>query len=641
MFPSKARDMADLHYLHEAAILYNLKLRHGNSLPYTRVGDIVVAVNPFEWIDGLYSSEKQALYAQHLIWDAKDYEVTQKEQEDEDGDIDGDDETMDQSEAKLIESFKNDDILSPISPPRLNAKLSTPRKDGVNPSSGKKERHEPMSHGSIYSRLGLEPHVYELASLAYRGLASNRQNQTILVSGESGAGKTETVKIVMSNLATVERTRPLYHPKGKTIFGKEEVNKVVKQVMDSNPVFEAFGCAKTVRNDNSSRFGRFTQLQYEVEGRREAQYNSREMLPNCLLVGSFCATYLLEKNRVVWHAHGERNYHIFYQLLSAPDREKKRIWDGLKGTTYDSFSYIGFSETSSIEGVSDKDNWHSTLKALKEFDFDGDSLLHLLRALCIVLQLGNLTFSPTASSEEGSHVSSPEELSKLSQLIGIPEDNIVKALTMRVNKIRGEEVVSKPNPKDAKDGCDALAKSIYACIFEKLVQQINEHTSVDERQASSSGGSIGTISLLDIFGFERFDTNRFEQLCINFSNERLQHRYVLDNFKAVKEEYTAEGIDIFDFGMVDNSSVLELLEGKLGLITSLNEECMRPQGNPSSFVYKLKMQHSGSEDLLIDKLQEQCEFGIKHFAGAVTYDANEFLKVRYLMISLHYTAVRQ
>ena len=357
---------------------------------------------------------------------------------------------------------------------------------------------------------------------------------------ESGAGKTETVKIVMSNLATVEQTRPFYRSPGKGLFSQSDsgnqMSSVVKKVLESNPVFEAFGCAKTIRNDNSSRFGRFTQLQYEVESKRSAEINSRKVLPHCLLNGSYCATYLLEKSRVVAHAHGERNYHIFYQLLSAPEAEKALIWEELAKSDYDSFAYVGKSSTDTIEGQLDSESWHSTVKALKSFGFVGETFRLLLRALCIVLQLGNLTFSAAPPLfEEGSSVSSQVELAKLSKLMGIPKEDIAKAMTTRVNKIRGEEVTARPNSRDAKDGCDALAKTIYACIFDNLVKQINKNTSVASEVAEK--GSIGTISLLDIFGFERFDVNRFEQLCINFSNERLQHRYVLDNFRYVEHIY--------------------------------------------------------------------------------------------------------
>ena len=353
---------------------------------------------------------------------------------------------------------------------------------------------------------------------------------------ESGAGKTETVKIVMSNLATIEQTRPNYRPQSNGLFQNSdnggEINIVVKKVLESNPVFEAFGCAKTVRNDNSSRFGRFTQLQYEVESKRDAEANMRQVLPTCLLRGSFCATYLLEKSRVIRHAEGERNYHIFYHLLSAPDSDKALIWKDLVNCGCDSFAYIGNPTSSTIEGKSDGESWQITVKALNSFGFVGESFRQLMQALCIVLQLGNLVFSKAKPSfEEGSFISSPDALEKLSNLMGIPGKDIEKAMTIRVNKIRGEEVTICPGPKDAKEGCDALAKTIYACIFDTLVKQINEHTSVGP--VDGSRGTIGTISLLDIFGFERFEVNRFEQLCINFSNERLQHRYVLDNFRYV------------------------------------------------------------------------------------------------------------
>jgi myosin heavy subunit len=616
-----ARDMADLSFLHEAAILYNLKLRHAKRLPYTRVGDIVVAVNPFQWIDGLYSLEKQAIYAQHLVWDIKDCDDYGDGYDNSNTNIKNDSrETNKDSRKHKSRENSPDSYASDAN--EIDTVTSLPKND-------LETKHQPMAHGSFYSRLGLEPHVYESASLAYRGLAGDQQNQTILVSGESGAGKTETVKIVMSNLATIEQTRPFYHDeivKERDDGGKvaDGVTGIVRQVLESNPLFEAFGCAKTAKNANSSRFGRFTQLQFEVEDLYDAVMNQRRSLPECLLVGSYCETYLLEKSRVVSHAQGERTYHIFYQLLAAPDEEKIRIWECLKGTTSESFSYVGVSPCSSIEGKSDADTWRQTVKALKLFGFDGQVLRNLIRALCIVLQLGNLTFKPSCDDDDesiidddGSIISSIDELNKLAKLMGIPEDQITKAMTVRVNKIRSEEVVVKSNPVDAKSGCDALAKTIYSQIFDTLVQQINYHTSVDA-QDNCDRRNIGTISLLDIFGFEKFDTNRFEQLCINYANERLQQRYVLDNFKAVREEYTAEGIEIFDFSMVDNSPVVELLEGKSCIIASLNEECLRPQGSAQSFVYKLKMAHGDKARLLTDRLQDQNEFGIKHFAGAVT-----------------------
>lgn len=474
--------------------------------------------------------------------------------------------------------------------------------------------------GSLYDKLGFDPHVYESSSLAYRGLAVDKVNQTILVTGESGAGKTETVKIVMSHLATLEQTRPGGHP-NNTIGGAD----TVKRVLESSPVFEAFGNAKTLRNDNSSRFGKFTQLQFDVEPNDVAKENGR-LIPVCGLAGSKVITYLLEKSRVVSHTEGERTYHIFYQFLSADDHFKSGIWSELTGTTVESFKYVGDHQL--IEGEPDEETWPITLKSLKLFQFEGEALTTLLRALCVVMQLGNLVFEedPTADIEEGGTViSSRIELAKLSDIMGVDADDIEKSMTSRILKTGYDTVHVQLRPAVAKESCDALAKEMYARIFDVILRSINEYTRA-EAHCREEGKTYGVISLLDIFGFERFKVNRFEQLCINYANEQLHHKYVLDNFQQVKDEYESEGIEIFDFKMVDNSAVLNLLESRLGLIISLNEECVRPKGNDESFVYKVKIVHKDHERLIDEKLHRRTEFGIRHFAGAVTYNADRFVE---------------
>jgi len=556
-----ARDMSDLPFLHEAAILYNLKLRNAKKLPYTRVGDIMVAVNPYQWIDGLYNFEKQVLYAQEFLWNT----------------------TTTQTNNTSNSTTKN---------------------------------------GSYYSKLGLEPHIFETSSLAYSGMMVHHLNQTILVSGESGAGKTETVKLVMTNLATMEQTRSTAKSKEDYISSPQSI---VQHVLESNPVFEAFGNAKTSRNNNSSRFGRFTQLQFDCNTNTSC----------AKLVGSRCLTYLLEKSRIVHHTSEERTYHIFYQLLAAPEEEKIRIWkDGLSKTSNESFAYVGWSDICAIDGKSDKEAWKETVCALKLFGFTNQTFLDLMRALCVVLQLGNLTFD-NVTDEGGCTITNQSELEKLSLLIGIPQEDIMKAMTTRINTIRGEEVVKKLNPTSAKDGCDALSKEIYALIFGILVRKINESTSPPRmnmgEKYNNSSSSFGTISLLDIFGFERFGTNRYEQMCINYANERLQYKYVLDNFVSAQEEYAREGIELFDFSIVDNSNVVTVFEGdsaskQLGLIALLNEECMRPSGTDNAFVSKSKKNLFGSSRLLTHNLHQPYEFAIHHFAGVVTYDANKFLQ---------------
>jgi myosin-5 len=501
--------------------------------------------------------------------------------------------------------------------------------------------------------------VYEVSCLAYRGLAIDRRDQAILVTGESGAGKTETVKIVLQHLATLEQSRPgetvdtttiatatatieavtpeeteAVTPEETEAVTPEETEAVtpetdltatvttptgngadtVMRVLESSPVFEAFGNAKTLRNDNSSRFGRFTQLQFKVESMAEAKAGGRAV-PYCRLAGSTCVTYLLEKSRVVSHSPGERTYHIFYELLAAPPAFKENLWPWFADVSADDFTYIADSSKVEVQhDLEDSALWPRVLDALKLFSFQGEELFTLMRALGIILQLGNLTFDhdPTSDIQEGSTIiSSTKELELLSDMIGIDADELESALTLRIIKTAYEEVQVQLRPSVAKESCDALAKEIYSRVFDVLVRRINEYTGAPDHDAIK----YGIVSFLDIFGFERFQVNRFEQLCINYANESMQFKYVLDNFRQIKEDYIDEGIEIFNFSVVDNSNVLQLLEGRIGLIVALNEECIRPNGNDESFVYKIKIVHKEDPRLVDEKLHLKTEFGIRHFAG--------------------------
>lgn len=631
-------DMADLSFLHEAAVLYNLKVRHYEGFPYTRVGDITIAVNPYVWMDDLYSKAKQQFYASKIIWDQK----------------------------------KNGNISSSTSSP------PHPLFD-----ASSKSRQTFIDVDSFNEFLSYPPHIYETSSLAYRGLAVDGENQTILVSGESGAGKTETVKLVMSYLATVQSTcthgnnnviinntikhtnHPtniaLHEPMSMSIMStsmkstlSESVNNfIVEDILLSNPLFEAFGNAKTSRNSNSSRFGKFTQLQFEIEngigeGERivhqfqdgsvksflsnrtpNMRSSMTQKVPECMLSGSRFITYLLEKSRVVTHDSGERNYHIFYQIIDAPENEKVQIWHGLANTTTESFSYFGRSETETIEGKTDRENWKETVKALKKFGMKGHAFTSLMRGLCIVLQLGNIVFGPDPSDPEvKTIITSQEEFQKVSDLMGIDRDDLSNALTHRQAKTgRGIVINFSLTPAEAKEGCDALAKEIYSHIFDYLVKIINGTIDRGIYYLSDNIGSkTGNISMLDIFGFESFVINRFEQLCINYANERLQQKYVTDIFRVVTAEYEKEGIQIFDLKTVDNIEIVKLFEGRLGLLATLTEECMLPKGNETSFVYKLLKVNESSEPLLKNKLLLPHEFQVSHFAGVVKYDARKFVE---------------
>jgi len=549
------------------------------------------------------------------------------------------------------------------------------------------------------ARTDLPPHIYEASSLAYRGLFLEGKDQSILVSGETGAGKTETVKLLLSHLATFKYTNvagplssdegnpfvasicqtPTIEVKSKTQSQRvatrtkshrawksvslssiqtretdgnsvdevnstvtmalqtldeheadcrslseenDSINIVVQKVVDSNPLLEAFGNAKTAANDNSSRFGKYIQMQFHLKYKGSAS-------PVCDLAGSLCKTFLLEKGRVVRHQHetGDRTFHIFYQLLAAPVWFKKSVWIGLTDAEPSSFRYVGQPVTHMIEGVNDKDCWLEVTSAMELIGIQQEEVVTLLRMLCIVLQLGNIVFGRDPRNEEGSIISSSKELQNLANLTGLSEERLLSCFTSRSLRASSENLTVPVNETRAKDVCDALAKSIYQDAFDWLVKRINDATAAEMSETGQDeGGSLGVIGLLDIFGFENYKTNHFEQLCVNHANERLQQKFIDDTFKAVQREYQEEGLDLREIKVEDNSKALQLLEGKLGLVQLLNEECVRPKGNDETFVSKVftHNQQPGSP-LFSKRTFTKSQFGVRHYADSVVYEASDFV----------------
>jgi myosin-5 len=529
-------DMVELPFLHEAAILYNLKDRHMNGHPYTRTGDIIIAVNPFQWFKEIYTETVRSRYSRILVW------------ENTEGD----------------------------------------------------------------PRSTVEPHQYETSSLAYKGLAFDGIDQSILVSGESGAGKTETVKIAMNHIASVQRG-PASADTGESA--------VVQRVLDSNPLLEAFGNAKTRRNDNSSRFGKYTQLQFDMGDASQREYRGRDKA-TCVLAGSKCDAYLLEKNRVTYHDPEERTYHIFYQIIASKD--KARYWDKLAGVSNESFKFIGSTTTDTIEGMKDADHFNNTVRVLQEIGVEGDSLMTLMQAIIIVLQLGNITFKAQSGDEDKSEVLSKKDFSDLSELMCIPVEALENAFTERTMKTRNETYKVPLNPIVARESCEAFAREIYGRSFLWLVRAINDATCAEHNYKQGLMDDFGIIGLLDIFGFESFVRNRFEQLCINYANEKLQAKFTEDIFRSVQLEYEAEGIPLDEIKYDDNTDVLDLIEGKTGLLAMLNEECVRPKGDDQAFVTKALAANKSSPCIFANKTN-RLGFGVHHYAGKVMYDAEGFV----------------
>ena len=429
-------------------------------------------------------------------------------------------------------------------------------------------------YGDAESRARRPAHVYAISGAARDGVAAGR-DQSVLVSGESGAGKTETVKIMLRHLAG-------------------SAAAVADRVLSSQPLLESFGNAKTVRNDNSSRFGKFTRLQF-----------ARAAAGDAPLVGSSCETYLLEKSRVVGQAPGERGYHCFYGVAAAARAD------------VGAFAYVkrGDLATTSIEGVADGDRHRRTTAALATLGVPGSDAAAVEDAVMAVLRLGEVAFD---GADAAAVASSAAANAAAAAGVGRAAGDVLDALLVRVVRTRDEAVRVPRSAAAATEARDALAKELYVAVFDWLVRAMNAAT----RAAAPDG--LRVVGLLDIFGFECFAVNRFEQLCINYCNEKLQQKFTLDLFKAVQEEYDDERVPWDPVAFPDNEKVLALLEGRMGVVDVLNEECLRPRGSEEAFVTKLDALH-GDGAKFAKHRHEPRVFTVAHYAGPVTYAADGWL----------------
>ncbi|XP_025905687.1 unconventional myosin-Ia [Nothoprocta perdicaria] len=449
----------------------------------------------------------------------------------------------------------------------------------------------------------LQPHIYAIADAAYVSLRDHDRDQCILITGESGSGKTEASKLVMSYVAAV--------------CGKgHEVTKVKEQLLRSNPVLEAFGNAKTVRNDNSSRFGKYMDVEFDFKGEP---------------LGGVISNYLLEKSRVVRHAPGERNFHIFYQLLAgAPDELLQRL---RLRRDCGHYGYLG-AEGGSPRAGDDAANFGAVQDAMGVIGFSPDEVSALLEVTAAVLKLGNVQLSDRflAGGTEACGISEPRELEEICELVGLEAGALERALCSRTVRARGEAVLTTLSVAQGYYVRDALAKNIYSRLFDWLVSRINSSIQVKPGQQRK------VMGVLDIYGFEIFQHNGFEQFVINYCNEKLQQVFILLTLKEEQEEYVREGIQWSPVEFFDNSIICDLIEnGSRGILAMLDEECLRPG--------------AASTDTLLRKLQQACGahgryesrethsarrlhdaslpagcFRVHHYAGKVTYDASGFVE---------------
>eukprot|EP00039_Didymoeca_costata_P009140 m.120959 g.120959 ORF g.120959 m.120959 type:complete len:1511 (-) comp14377_c0_seq1:178-4710(-) len=529
------RDLATLAMLDENTIISELEKRYSADLIYTNIGDILVALNPFTLLPGLYGSDMQDKF------------------------------TADKDVPNL-------------------------------------------------------PHVFRIAQVAYKHVVQAHQNQCCVISGESGSGKTETSKFIVSHLLAL--------CKG--------TGTLEQRILQVNPLLEAFGNARTAINDNSSRFGKYLDIKFGFYGQ---------------VLGARQSEYLLEKSRVVVQGDGERNFHVFYYLFSGLSKEKKKefhlgditdyhyVRGGILGLTRDGVI--------DIDDVASEELFSNLTLCMSDVGFSMKERDNIFKIVATVLQIGNIEFQEGDSG----FAEVDKDISKLAELLGVQEANLKFALESTTNLTRGESIQSNYNLDKAIDNRDAMAKSVYGRLFGWLVSRANvllKPTSASYEEAKGREGGVTDIGILDIFGFENFANNSFEQLCINVANEQLQFYFNQHIFAWEIQAYEREGIAVDNITYKDNQTLLNMILGKpLGIFALLDEESRFPKATAKSFVEKvLKAKEQRSWSLLTRnstqpavsslRLKQSTStqtaratgpfFQIEHFAGPVKYDAGNFLE---------------
>ncbi|XP_075435723.1 myosin-4-like [Ascaphus truei] len=444
------------------------------------------------------------------------------------------------------------------------------------------------------------PHIFSISDNAYQAMLTDRENQSILITGESGAGKTVNTKRVIQYFATIAAVG---EKKKEPAPGKIQGN-LEDQIIQANPLLEAFGNAKTVRNDNSSRFGKFIRIHFGTTGK---------------LSSADIETYLLEKSRVTFQLSAERSYHIFYQVMC---NKKPELIDMLLITTnpYD-FHFVSQGEIT-VASIDDQEELMATDSAIDILGFNQDEKIGIYKLTGAVMHYGNLKFKQK-QREEQAEQDGTEVADKIAYLMGLNSADLLKALCYPRVKVGNEFVTKGQTVQQVYNSVGALAKSVYEKMFLWMVVRINQQ--LDTKQPRQH-----YIGVLDIAGFEIFDYNSLEQLCINFTNEKLQQFFNHHMFVLEQEEYKKEGIEweFIDFGM-DLAACIELIEKPMGIFSILEEECMFPKATDVSFKNKLYDQHLGKcknfEKPKPGKGKAEAHFALVHYAGTVDYNISGWL----------------
>ncbi|KAI1899260.1 hypothetical protein AGOR_G00059980 [Albula goreensis] len=434
----------------------------------------------------------------------------------------------------------------------------------------------------------LPPHIFAVANECYRCLWKRHDSQCVLISGESGAGKTESTKLLLKFLSVMSQNSAGTPP-------SERTTHVEQAIVQSSPIMEAFGNAKTVYNNNSSRFGKFILLHFSQSGN---------------IQGGCIVDYLLEKNRVVRQNPGERNYHIFYALLAGADNDHRELYFLSEPESYHYLSQSGCVRDKSLD---DKQLFDSVMEALKVMEFTEEEIRDVFKLLSAVLQMGNIEFMTAG----GAQITTKGVVSIVSDLLGLDSFQLSEVLTQRSLILRGEEICSPLTVEQAVDSRDSVAMALYSQCFSWIIMRIN--------QKIKGKDNFKSIGILDIFGFENFQVNRFEQFNINYANEKLQEYFNKHIFSLEQLEYNREGINWEAIDWMDNAECLDLIEKKLGMLALINEESRFPKGTDYTLLEKLHSRHATNPYYVKPRVADH-QFGIKHYAGEVLYDVRGILE---------------
>ncbi|XP_014636372.1 PREDICTED: unconventional myosin-IXa isoform X6 [Ceratotherium simum simum] len=454
----------------------------------------------------------------------------------------------------------------------------------------------------------LEPHIYAVADVAYHAMLQRKKNQCIVISGESGSGKTQSTNFLIHHLTALSQ--------------KGFASGVEQIILGAGPVLEAFGNAKTAHNNNSSRFGKFIQVNYQETG---------------TVLGAYVEKYLLEKSRLVYQEHNERNYHVFYYLLAGASEEERLAFHLKQPKEYhylnqitkkplrqswDDYCYDSEPDCFTVEGEDLRHDFERLQLAMEMVGFLPKTRRQIFSLLSAILHLGNICYKKKTYRDDSIDICNPEILPIVSELLEVKEEMLFEALVTRKTVTVGEKLVLPYKLAEAVTVRNSMAKSLYSALFDWIVFRIN-HALLNSKDLEQNIKTL-SIGVLDIFGFEDYENNSFEQFCINFANERLQYYFNQHIFKLEQEEYRTEGISWHNIDYIDNTCCINLISKKpTGLLHLLDEESNFPQATNQTLLDKFKHQHEENSYIEFPAVMEPA-FIIKHYAGKVKYGIKDF-----------------